>query len=290
MSELLYRPGISDGVYPQRTEFSDVPIELAAEKYWRVTGKARQLFFSKQRWLCKQVNRYQDSVASCSHQELQEAITELREHLRLRGISNLSVFRSFALLRELSHRILGQRHYDAQLYGGWVIMNGAIAEMATGEGKTLTTLLPACTAALAGIPVHVITANDYLASRDAKLLEPLYKQLGLTVAAVVDGMSRQDRASAYRCNIVHTTSNQVAFDYLRDLVNMGTNSGSLTTQATLIAGLINRSDARSFLLPGLCFAIVDEADAVLIDGAKTPLVLSRQLSKKGCMSTYADAL
>jgi preprotein translocase subunit SecA len=125
------------------------------------------------------------------------AIQELRENLIRHGLTDDLIARSFAIIRESSGRTLGKRHFESQLFGGWLMAHGMLAEMATGEGKTLTTTLPACTAALAGIPVHVITANDYLAARDAEILAPLYQRLGLTSGAVIDGMKKEERQSVY---------------------------------------------------------------------------------------------
>src|SRR5205085_11474482 len=118
------------------------------------------------------------------------------------------VARAFALIREVSTRVHGQRHYDVQLIGGLVLLRGMVAEMETGEGKTLTATLPAATAALAGIPVHIVTVNDYLAARDAAWMKPLYDALGLSVGTVLEGMSPAERRHAYGCSITYCTNKQ----------------------------------------------------------------------------------
>jgi preprotein translocase subunit SecA len=182
------------------------------------------------------------------------------------------VARSFAVVREAAERKLGQRHYDVQLIGGYAMVRGMIAEMATGEGKTLAATLAAATAALAGMPVHVVTVNSYLARRDAELTGPLYRFLGLTVGVVTEDVPPQHRSAAYRCDITYCTNKDLAFDYMRDRLRAGRRLGNLGRK---VAGLRAGGDrADGTLLRGLHFAIVDEADSVLIDEARTPLILS----------------
>jgi preprotein translocase subunit SecA len=182
------------------------------------------------------------------------------------------VARAFAVVREAATRKLGQRHYDVQLIGGYAIVRGMIAEMATGEGKTLAATLAAATAALAGIPVHVVTVNAYLARRDAELMGPLYRFLGLTVGVVTEDVPPHHRSSAYRCDITYCTNKDLAFDYMRDRLHAGRRIGNLGRK---VAGLrAGRDRIDGTLLRGLHFAIVDEADSVLIDEARTPLILS----------------
>jgi preprotein translocase subunit SecA len=147
-----------------------------------------------------------------------------------------------------------------------------VAEMETGEGKTLTATLPACTAALAGLPVHVITVNDYLARRDAETMGPLYRALGLTVGVIVSGMDPEARREAYAADITYATNKEVVFDYLKDRIALGAGASQVKLQ---LDALGRRRDASTRLLHrGLHFAIVDEADSVLIDEARTPLVIS----------------
>jgi preprotein translocase subunit SecA len=181
------------------------------------------------------------------------------------------VARSFAIIREAATRRLGQRHYDVQLIGGYALLRSMVAEMGTGEGKTLAATLAAATAALAGVPVHVITVNSYLAARDAAALAPLYAFLGLSLGVVTEGVKPQDRAAAYRCDITYCTNKDVAFDYMRDRLRQGRRMGNLRRKAERLRGVAERERS---LLRGLHFAIVDEADSVLIDEARTPLILS----------------
>ncbi len=152
---------------------------------------------------------------------VKKAAAELRLVLRRDGFSVPAVAQSFALIREVAGRAIGMRHFDSQIRGGWIMLNGMIAEMETGEGKTLTATLPACTAALAGLPVHVITVNDYLTARDAEWMGPVYKMLGLTVGVVVNGKEPQARRAAYGCDVTYCTNKELTFDYLRDRIALG---------------------------------------------------------------------
>jgi preprotein translocase subunit SecA len=160
--------------------------------------------------------------------------------------------------------------------------------METGEGKTLAATLAAATAALAGIPVHVITVNEYLVERDAKAMGPLYQSLGLTVGYVTQSMETEERRAGYACDITYCTNKQVAFDYLRDRLLLGNNRSRLRLQLESAFGDHNRLG--QFLLRGLCFAIVDEADSVLIDEARTPLILTRNVDSAAEHAAYRQAL
>lgn len=187
------------------------------------------------------------------------------------------VARSFALIREVAGRTLRMRHFDVQLLGAWAMLNGMIAEMETGEGKTLTATLTAATAALAGIPVHVISVNDYLTSRDAETMGPLYNALGLSVGCVTQDVEPQMRRAEYLAAITYCTNNDVTFDYLRDklVLRERRHPVRLHTDNLLEKG----ASSQQLTLRGLFFAIVDEVDSVFVDEARTPLVISG--TKKG---------
>ncbi|MES2212731.1 MAG: preprotein translocase subunit SecA, partial [Pseudomonadota bacterium] len=159
----------------------------------------------------------------------------------------------FALVREAGRRTLQQRHYDVQLMGGMVLHQGKIAEMSTGEGKTQAATLPAALNALSGKPVHIVTFNDYLAKRDAEWMRPLYECLGLSVGFVAPDQPREEKRAAYACDIVYATNSELGFDYLRDQM------------AYELSDRVQR---------GLHYAIVDEVDSILIDEARTPLIIS----------------
>ena len=203
------------------------------------------------------------------------------------GMGRSAVARAFAIAREAAHRTLGKRHYDTQLEAGWWLMQGVLVEMATGEGKTFAATLPAVTAALAGLPVHVITVNDYLAERDAQAMAPLYEYFGLTVGAVVHGMPQERRREVYAGDVAYASNKEIAFDYLRDRVALGDRASALHRAA---ASLREGRGADGTVLRGLAFGIVDEADSVFIDEARTPLILSRMLDSSGHRAAAEHAL
>ncbi len=282
------RPGVLLGRYPQKQESQHTAFEKLAARY---LDKIKALFNRHKYqpyYIVSRVNQYQHALKNLSEAELTEAIASLREQLQHCGLKEKLIIQAFATIREVAGRTLGQRHYDTQLLGGWVMINGKIAQMQTGEGKTLAATLPACTAALAGIPVHVLTANDYLAARDAKLLQPLYQRLGLVVGSVVDGMETEQRCKSYAGDIVHTTNKQIVFDYLRDKVEMAEDTGPARFQFKQLQR--EQQNALPLLLRGLCFAIIDEADSILIDEAGTPLIISKNLMTETSEATYVDAL
>lgn len=290
MPSALLQPGIRLGGYPQKresdlTEFEQQAAILLQKICW-IFNRHR---LNQQR-IVKQIERHEQGLNKLSEEQLTRSIQALREDLIRHGLNDTLIARAFAIIRETSGRTLGKRHFEAQLMGGWIMAHGMLAEMATGEGKTLTTTLPACTAALAGIPVHVITANDYLAARDAEILTPLYHRLGLTSGAVIEGMNKETRQQVYQCHIVHTTNKQIAFDYLRDRLEMGNDSGLLTHAFQQLKRGVETGSATPILLRGLCFALIDEADSVLIDEAKTPLIITKTIPNEESPYTYSDAL
>ncbi len=166
---------------------------------------------------------------------------------------------AFATVREAAKRTLGQRHFDVQLIGGMVLHEGHIAEMKTGEGKTLVATLPVYLNALAGRGVHVVTVNDYLAKRDAEWMGQIYKFLGLTVGVIVHGLDDEQRKRAYDCDVTYGTNNELGFDYLRDNMKYR------------LEDMVQR---------GHVYAIVDEVDSILIDEARTPLIISGPLDDR----------
>jgi len=211
-------------------------------------------------------------AAELDEQQILDAAMELRLEFRSNGFTDTHVAKSFSLIREVATRNLGQRHFDVQLLGARVLLNGMIAEMETGEGKTLTATLAAATVALAGIPVHIITVNDYLASRDAEWMGSIYMSLGLTVGTIIHGMDPAARREAYGCDVTYCTNKEVAFDYLKDRIVLGREAGRVQLQLERLYDA--RPRASQLLLRGLFYAIVDEADSVLIDEARTPLIIS----------------
>ena len=266
-----------DQIYPERGEIGGD--EWLDRFGVAVTGRIQRALRSRPERINSILGRVALVADGCRGLEpsaLREAARELKRLLRRDGLRDDLVARAFALVRETGERVLGMRHFDVQLIGGWVLINGMVAEMHTGEGKTLTATLPACTAALAGIPVHVITVNDYLVERDCELMRPLYETLGLTVAAATADMDHKARQRAYQADVVYCTNKTVVFDYLRDRILLGASSSSLHLKLERLYGADAR--IRRLLLRGLNFAIVDEADSVLADEARTPLIISAEVS------------
>jgi preprotein translocase subunit SecA len=215
-----------------------------------------------------------ENIRNFDDARLAAEATRLRPDLRRGPLSNDLVVRIFALVREACGRKLGMRHHAVQLQGGLVMLRGGLAEMATGEGKTITALLPAIVAALAGMPVHVITVNDYLAERDMKKLQPDIEMLGVRAGLFVHDMESEQRRVTYCADVVYVTNKELVFDYLRDRIATGSRRGlSRAFLDTLFEGAGRKSGRPPMLLRGLHFAVIDEADSILIDEARTPLII-----------------
>jgi preprotein translocase subunit SecA len=234
------------------------------------------------------VTGHASAVGRLSDAALAAEARALGQRMRLEGFAEPLVARSFALVREAADRHIGLRHFDVQLIGGLVLLRGMLAEMDTGEGKTLVATLPAATAALAGVPVHVITTNEYLAGRDAAWMGPVYRALGLDVGVVVHGTAAAGRRAAYRCAITYTTNKDVTFDFLRDRIALGRRSRRLQVRLERLRG--ETSPVGRLLLRGLHFAIVDEADSVLVDEARTPLIIAGEDDAPGDDPLFRAAL
>ncbi|CTQ56507.1 preprotein translocase subunit SecA [Roseibium album] len=230
--------------------------------------------------------KYAQEMRAASDAELQQIAVDQRRALRVAMTSGepgvAAIAPAFALVREAAERTLGFRHHDVQLLGAWAMMKGMVAEMNTGEGKTLCATLAASAAALSGWPVHVITVNDYLAKYGAEAMTPLYRFLGLSVGVVQAGQDFETRRQIYARDVVYCTNKELAFDYLRDRMEVRNRLGNLRRKVECLTGEAMRPNLR---LRGLHFAIVDEADSVLIDEARTPLIISGQISSDGGVDT-----
>lgn len=240
------------------------------------------------RSLVEEVERLQPAIDALGRQALRGEAEALRPALLRNGFTPELAARGFALVRAAAHHELGMRHFPVQLIGGHAMLSGLLAEMETGEGKTLTATLPAATAALAGLPVHVVTVNDYLSGRDASVLAPVYQALGLSVGVAQQDQEPDARRAAYAADITYCTNKDIGFDYLRDGITLAANRGRGRLLVQKMLGLGDRYDR--LLLRGLAFAIVDEADSVLIDEARTPLVISGASDGAGEAQLYAQAL
>ena len=280
--------GIAKGFYPERKKLNESKLD---EAVINAGGNAtRRLYGRPGRFqsIVDRVNTIGEKLKGMSEQKLREKADSICGELITKGLSFDMAAQIFALVREFAELKIGMRHFDVQLIGGWVLLNGMIAEMETGEGKTLTATLPACAAALAGIPVHVITVNDYLAKRDAEWMRPIYESFGLSVGIIIPGMSPEDRRKAYRCDITYCTNKEIVFDYLKDRLLFGQQPGQIQMSMERLYGGNKRLD--SLILRGLSFAIIDEADSVLIDEARTPLIISGAVDTTSEAQLYHDAL
>ena len=202
-----------------------------------------------------QINALAESYESLSDEALKGKTHEFKARLEKGETLDSLMVEAFATVRETGRRVLNMRHFDVQLIGGMSLHEGKIAEMSTGEGKTLMATLPAYLNALSGRPVHIVTVNPYLVRRDAEWMAPLYELLGLTVGVVVPDMPLDEKRASYHADVIYATNNELGFDYLRDRMAYSVNERVQTE---------------------LAFAIVDEVDSILIDEARTPLIISGQ--------------
>jgi len=267
--------GMLDGLYPEREEPSSVgkmdQLVTSVGGIFAPWVRPRAERFNR---IIEAVNAHARAIENWDESKILQECQALRPRLRSQGYREDLVTRVFALVREIAGRTIGMRHFDVQLIGGWVLLNGMVAEMETGEGKTLTATLPACTLALGGVPVHIITVNDYLARRDAVWMGPIYEALGLRVGTIRHGMDPAARRDAYRCHVTYCTNKELTFDYLRDRIVLWDRPSPIRLQLERMYG--EKSRVNRLLLRGLHFAIVDEADSVLVDEGRTPLIISSE--------------
>jgi len=260
------------GAYPEHLERPVGTLDRLAARAMAPVLRRRAARWRRWRNFPDIVGRQGRELRRLSDGAIQKMAEETGSELRTGAYGDDLIARAFALVREMASRTLGERHFDVQLVGGRVLLEGMVAEMETGEGKTLTATLAACTAALAGIPVHIITVNDYLAGRDAEWMGPVYRGVGLTVGVVTHGMEQAARRAAYECDVTYVTNKEVAFDYLRDRLTIGPRTSRTLLQLERLAG--DGARLGKVVLRGLNYAIVDEADSVLVDEARTPLIIS----------------
>ncbi|MBE7089517.1 MAG: preprotein translocase subunit SecA, partial [Clostridiales bacterium] len=223
-------------------------------------GLIRYILGSEGRKSLKRLDKMADKVlalepkyATFTDEQLRNQTNIFKEQLASGKTLDDILYDAFAVVREAAFRVLGMKHYKVQIIGGICLHQGRVAEMKTGEGKTLVSTLPAYLNALTGLGVHIVTVNDYLASRDAEWMGKVHKFLGLTVGVAISGMKDDEKKKAYACDITYGTNNEMGFDYLRDNL---------------------KTDLNSMVQRGHVFAIVDEVDSILIDEARTPLIIS----------------
>jgi preprotein translocase subunit SecA len=235
----------------------------------KIFGSRNERLVKQYRKKAEKINALEPEFQKLTDKELKEKTNIFRKRIKEGEPLDFLLPEAFATVREAAIRTLGQRHYDVQLIGGMVLHDGRIAEMQTGEGKTLSGTLPVYLNALSGKGVHIVTVNDYLASRDAEWMGQIYKFLGLTVGCIVPNISEEERANAYKADITYGTNNEFGFDYLRDNMKFR------------IEDMVQRE---------FNFAIVDEVDSILIDEARTPLIISGAAEDSSELYTKINAL
>jgi len=221
----------------------------------RIFGSRNERLLKQYAQVVREINALEPQISALSDAELRAKTDELRTRVGNGETLDAVLPEAFAVVREAGKRTLGMRHFDVQLLGGMALHNGKIAEMRTGEGKTLVSTLPGYLNALNGKGVHIVTVNDYLAQRDADWMGRIYRFLGLTVGVNLSQMAHADKQAAYGADITYGTNNEFGFDYLRD-------------------NMVFQASER--VQRGLTYAIVDEVDSILIDEARTPLIISGQ--------------
>jgi preprotein translocase subunit SecA len=235
----------------------------------KVVGTKNERELKRLKPIVERINALEPSMQRLSDAELQRKTVEFKERLEKGESLDSLLPEAFAVVRETARRVLGMRHFDVQLMGGIVLHQGKIAEMKTGEGKTLVATLPAYLNALTGKGVHIVTVNDYLAKRDAEWMGPIYRFLGLTVGYITSGMDNEERKKAYLCDITYGTNSEFGFDYLRDNMKYS------------LEDMVQR---------GHYYAIIDEVDSVLIDEARTPLIISGPSEESTDLYYYVDEI
>ena len=235
----------------------------------KVVGTKNERELKRLKPIVERINALEPYMQKLSDAELQRKTVEFKERLEKGESLDSLLPEAFAVVRETARRVLGMRHFDVQLMGGIVLHQGKIAEMKTGEGKTLVATLPAYLNALTGKGVHIVTVNDYLAKRDAEWMGPIYRFLGLTVGYITSGMDNEERKKAYLCDITYGTNSEFGFDYLRDNMKYS------------LEDMVQR---------GHYYAIIDEVDSILIDEARTPLIISGPSEESTDLYYYIDEI
>lgn len=234
-------------------EFNECRSRMITKLLAKIFGTQNEREIKRLQPLVQKVNYLEAEIQILSDEQLKEKTGQFKEQITAGRTLDAILPEAFAVVREMARRKLGERHYDVQLLGGMILHEGKIAEMRTGEGKTLVCTLPTYLNALEGKGVHIVTVNDYLARRDAEWMKPIYNGLGLEVGIIQNNMDDAERKKAYQADITYGTNNEYGFDYLRD--NM-------------------KFDLNDYVQRDLHYAIVDEVDSILIDEARTPLIIS----------------
>lgn len=274
---------ISDGCYIERVNLHE------SENEERLRGFLANFSFRgaiKAKRFAQKVNALEQSVQKYQDDDLRTELFKVAQALQKKGFQDDLLASAFAVVREASRRTLGMRHHDVQLIAARFILQGKIAEMATGEGKTLAATLAVCTAAATGAAVHVVTVNDYLAERDAEKNKPLFSFFNFSLGVIIQDTELDARQLEYKNDIVYVSNKELTFDYLKDRIS----SGGLLNAHLKLQRLGGHRAQATTLLRGLHLAIVDEADSVLIDEARTPLIISETLPNDLADAVYFQAI
>ena len=284
---------VNSGVYLERRDRDD---SVAEEWLRALFAKLPNLRSHRSRikLLLADAAQAEASLLPLTDAQLLERFKASGRAMHKAGFTDEALAHNMAIVREACKRSLGMRHHDVQIIGGWALLQGWLAEMATGEGKTLVAALSASAAASTGAAVHIVTVNDYLAARDAEQNAPLFKFLGLSVGIIKADMEPNDRRAQYACDVVYVSNKELVFDYLKDRIATRGLLGSHLRLQTLArlqsAGNAQTAAISPVLLRGLHVAIVDEADSVLIDEARTPLIISETMPDEMGPVLYNQAL
>jgi preprotein translocase subunit SecA len=272
--------------YPQRQNWTES--SWLDRQFEKLRTLALSKLWSRRAHMARfvaQVHKAYATIEQLDDAQLKDALVLVKKELRRQGPVDAVAARAFALIRLYSKRTLGLAHFDSQICGAYALIRGTIAEMDTGEGKTLTATLAVSTLAMAGNSVHVITVNDYLATRDLEKMLPLYHSLGLTTGLIIEKQKPEEKRKEYRADVVYCTSKILTFDYLRDRIDLGPRMKPLGMSFREFMG-----NGDTTMLPGLQYAIIDEVDSVLIDEARTPLIISRETRNNVLEQFYRQAM
>ena len=233
----------------------------------KIFKSSNQLELNRIHPIIAKINDFDSEFSNISDSRLKEIANSLKEEVKKGKQLELILPESFALVREAAKRAIGEKHYDVQLVGGIILHEGKIAEMKTGEGKTLVATLPAFLNSLTGKGVHIVTVNDYLAKRDSEWMGQVFNLLGVSTGCVVSELEEHERKANYNCDITYGTNNEFGFDFLRDNMKYDLNE------------MVQREHN---------FCIVDEVDSILIDESRTPLIISGKVEDKSDLYTVAN--
>lgn len=264
---------VTTHVFPARQDERLGKFEQAAQlAFGQIRGRTTLLPRLRAARRARAVFNLEDELKIADEAALGQRLAAVRARLARGGLRGAPLCETLAIVREGIRRTMGIRPHDVQVRAALILLDGSLAEMATGEGKSLVAVLAAATAGLARVPTHVVTVNDYLAERDVQEMQPLFDWLGLHVGCILHEASPNERREIYGRDVVYASNKEISFDYLRDTLRMGTGAGNVRLKLRRLDGT---TDQRP-VMRGLFFAIVDEADSVLVDDARTPLILSQE--------------